>query len=272
MRTTCDALWEILHPLYMPKKTQEDWIEIANEFYERTNFPNVIGAIDGKHIRIKQPDNSGSLYYNYKKYFSCVLMAWTDADYKFVCIDVGAYGHSNDSEVFKNSNMGRRFQEKSFNIPNGRRLPNDENGKIIPFCIVADEAFGLADNILRPYARANLSYGKRIFNYRQTRARRMVECTFGILANKWRILHRPLDVNIEFCVSIVKACCILHNYVRTKDGIMFSDTLYECPFENFTYQENQRGRHLTGGVNVRQYLTSYFTSPQGSIPWQYDKI
>ncbi|CAI6350197.1 unnamed protein product [Macrosiphum euphorbiae] len=59
----------------MPKPTKEDWVEISNIFYSKTNFPNCLGAIDGKHIRCRNPNNSGSFYFNYKKYFSIVLMA-----------------------------------------------------------------------------------------------------------------------------------------------------------------------------------------------------
>ncbi|XP_065167386.1 LOW QUALITY PROTEIN: uncharacterized protein [Atheta coriaria] len=81
-KTTCEQIWNILQPLYMPIKQHGDWIKIADEFYSRTNFPNIIGAIDGKHIRIIQPEHSEPSYFNYKKFFSCVLMAWTDADYK----------------------------------------------------------------------------------------------------------------------------------------------------------------------------------------------
>lgn len=93
----------------MPEKSTEDWITIADQFYQRTNFPNVLGAVDGKHVRIIKPNNSGSSFFNYKKYFSIVLMAWVDADYKFVCVDVGSYGSSSDSSIFKQSNMGRRL-------------------------------------------------------------------------------------------------------------------------------------------------------------------
>ena len=65
-----------------------------------------------------------------------------------------------------------------------------------------------------------------------TRARRMVECAFGILCNKWRIFHRAIDVRPDFCDVIVKTCCILHNFVRQRDGCQFQDTLYECPLES----------------------------------------
>lgn len=62
----------------------------------------MIGAVDGKYIEIAKPDVSGSLYYNYKNYFSIILMAICDANYCFTCIKVGAYGGSSDSNVFKN--------------------------------------------------------------------------------------------------------------------------------------------------------------------------
>lgn len=272
VKSTCEQIWNVLHSHYMPEKSEENWIRIADEFYERTNFPNVIGAIDGKHIRIVQPQNSGSSFFNFKKFFSCVLMAWTDADYKFVHIDVGAYGSSSDSEIFKSSQMGKRLLENKLNIPSGRRLHNDDNGPVMPLCVVGDEAFGLSSHIIRPYAKKNLTYEKRIFNYRHTRARRLVECTFGILANKWRIFHRPLNVHINFAVKIIKAACILHNFVRVKDGVSFTDTLYECPLDRYNVSESNRGSNITNGVNVRQYLTSYFLQPHGSVPFQYDKV
>lgn len=118
VKATCIQIWNLLHPVYMPEKSVEDWINIANQFYGRTNFPNIIGAIDGKHIRIIQPANSGSGCFNYKKYFSIVLMAWVDADYKFVYIDIGANGAASDASIFLNSNMGKRLQQNQLNIPN----------------------------------------------------------------------------------------------------------------------------------------------------------
>ena len=63
------------------------------------NFPNYIGAIDGKHVMIQCPFNSGPLFYNYKSYFSVVLLAVASADYRFVMVDVRAYGSKNDSGV-----------------------------------------------------------------------------------------------------------------------------------------------------------------------------
>lgn len=87
----CAAVWKNLQPLVMPKPTQELWTKIEEEFRTIWNFPNCIGAIDGKHVNIRAPWNSGSLYFNYKKYFSTVLLAVVDAKYKFIIVDIGAY-------------------------------------------------------------------------------------------------------------------------------------------------------------------------------------
>ena len=60
----------------------------------------------------------------------------------------------------------------------------------------------------------------------------MVECTYGIMSNKWRIFHKPLDVGGLFADTIVKVCCVLHNVVRKKDGVRAKDEYYECSLED----------------------------------------
>lgn len=88
----------------------------------------------------------------------------------------------------------------------------------MPFVFIADEAFGLSGNVLRTYADRTLTDKKRIFNLRLTRERRYIECTFGMMTNKCRIFHRPLNVAMQLEVDIVKACCVLPNFVHTRNG------------------------------------------------------
>lgn len=63
----------------MPR-SQEQWQEVADEFARRWQFHHCLGAIDGKHIAIKKPNNGGSFFFNYKGFHSLVLLAlvgWT---------------------------------------------------------------------------------------------------------------------------------------------------------------------------------------------------
>ena len=84
----------------MPSPTEEIFQEIEKDFNIRWNFPNCVGSIDGKHIRIKCPPNFGSQYFNYKQYHSIVLQAIVDENLKFLIVDVGAYCKQRDGGVF----------------------------------------------------------------------------------------------------------------------------------------------------------------------------
>lgn len=57
----------------------------------------------------------------------------------------------------------------------------------------------LCDILMRPFAGYNLSVKKRVFDYRLCRARRYIECDFGILCLKWRNFNRALNVEKQFC-------------------------------------------------------------------------
>ena len=78
---------------------------------------HVIGAIDGKHVRIKCPKNTESLYCNNKGFFCPVLLAICDANYCFTLFDVGQYGSNNDSGALIHSNMRGYFEDYSNYIP-----------------------------------------------------------------------------------------------------------------------------------------------------------
>ena len=101
----------------MPEKKEDDCKNTANDFYHRKQFPNCIGVVDGTHIRMKMPAETGSLFYNYKHFFSILLLALVDANYCFIAVDVGAAGKSSDSNVFKNSNIGRKLESNTLGIP-----------------------------------------------------------------------------------------------------------------------------------------------------------
>lgn len=269
VKETCKILWSVLQEAEMPQPTEETWLQISDVFFSKTNFPNCLGSIDGKHIRCKNPNNAGSLYFNYKKYFSIVLIAIADANLNCIAIDVGAHGREADSSVFRESSFGKKLYSNLLQIPGPRVLPSTvDNAQ--PFVFVADEAFGLHTNVLRPYPGRGLNETRRVFNYRLSRARRTVECAFGVLTNKWRVLHTPILVEPEFCDNIVKACCILHNFVRKRDGSNYEDAELNCDVQLPNLQFN--GRNVSSrGVEIRDNYANYFMN-EGAVPFQYKEF
>ncbi|KAM4026803.1 uncharacterized protein ACNLHF_022662 [Anomaloglossus baeobatrachus] len=261
--TTCQALWDSLHSEYIPHPTEQDWLAIASKYQEICQFPNCIGAVDGKHIRIIKPARSGSEYFNYKKYFSIVLMAIADAEYKFIAVDIGAYGKSNDSQVFKLSAMGRNLYGNSFSFPAATPLPNTD-GPPMPFVCVGDEAFQLDKHLMKPFSSRALTHTRKIFNYRLSRARRMVECAFGILTAKWRVLTSAINLKVDNVDHVVKACVVLHNYLLS-NGDLATEEQVSNPlpeYRNITFRSSQ------DVLQVREQFAAYFVSPVGRLDWQ----
>jgi len=123
----------------------------AIEFHEKWNFPNCVGSIDGKHTRLRCPENSGSMYFNYKQYHSIVLMTVADASYRFLMIDVGRYGKDSDGGVMVNSKFYQRIENGSLKLSNKIKLPN--SNVLAPFVFIGDEAFPLRNYLMRPFPR-----------------------------------------------------------------------------------------------------------------------
>lgn len=105
IKEVCAVISDKLQTCLSLPATANDWMKTADGFEKHANFPHCIGSIDGKHIRLIQPADSGSMYYNYKHFFSLLLMAACDANYNFIYIDVGAYGKSSDSAIFQKTEL-----------------------------------------------------------------------------------------------------------------------------------------------------------------------
>jgi hypothetical protein len=125
IRDTCLALWESLQPEFVrAPSSEEDWKGISSEFYKSWNFPNCIGAIDGKHVTIQCPQGAGSTYHSYKEPHSIVLMAVCDAHYRFIIVDIGDAGRNSDGGVLANSTFRQALEAGSLAIPSPRQLPD----------------------------------------------------------------------------------------------------------------------------------------------------
>lgn len=283
---TTDALWKVLVPICVAPPSEDKWMQIATNFGIKWNFPNCIGAIDGKHVIIQAPPNSGSSYFNYKGSHSIVLLAVVDDNYSFSLVDIGAQGRQSDGGVLRNSAFGKLLYEHKLHIPAPQKITVD--GPELPFVIVGDEAFPLSENLLKPYSsKGGLPLNEAVFNYRLSRARRISENAFGILNARWRIYTRNMIGKMENIISAVKATKGLHNFIirkysnnsymspalidSEKDGVMIPGT-----WRNYPTQLGYIGR---GGSNtyrrnpkeIRDEYCRYFNE-EGAVSWQWDRI
>lgn len=279
----CEAIFNAYaDEVLEPPDDAGDWLEIEEGFRTKWNLPNCVGAIDGKHIAIRKPHKSGTLYHNYKGFFSMVLMAVVDADYKIIWADIGGVGHQSDAQIFNASDLSRCLEHNTLDFPQDRPLPGDDQP--FPFYFVGDDAFALRPRMMKPWGSRHLSRPCRIANYRISRARRVSENCFGILANRWRILLTTMMQAPPVVQWIVRALCCLHNVMRIRFPTAFIRLLDQeddqhqlLPGE---WRENvrqllplnpvlPRGQYdLKSGTENRRYLTAYLNSPAGSVPWQ----
>lgn len=238
-------------------------------------MPNTVGAIDGKHVTIKKPINSGSSFFNYKQHHSIVLMAVVDANYKFVFIDVGSKGRFPDGSIFDNCILKRKMINKQLHLPEPKGLPGRED-IVVPHVIVGDAAFPLMENLMRPFPQRQVidNYRNKVFNYRLSRARQTVECAFGILSSRFRIFLRPFEMKVETVDKIVMASCVLHNYLRTKSmGQNIDEDIENLPHpQQLVPLPRSRGRISKRAFEIREQFTDYFNSVEGRVTWQKHSV
>ena len=162
--------------------------------------------------------------------------------------------------------------------------------------IVGDAAFPLRVDLMRPYPGHNLPEDEAVFNYRQSRARRVIDNSFGIVSVRWRIFRRPILANPENVIGIVKATICLHNFLRQSD-LGKQPTERYCP-PGFADHEDQEGNVIEGqwrrevdvdtsiiragrvGANrygidaasVRNTLKRDFSSEEAALPCQVQHV
>lgn len=192
--------------------------------------------------------------------------------------------------VFIISHLGYAIENNKLNIPAPTNLPMSQ--KIVPYVFVADDAFGLKTHTMKPFPSQYLPLDERIFNYRLSRARRVIENAFGIAASRFTIFRRPIVANVQKTTEITEAVVSLHNFLIRNNS---SNACRYCP-RGFIDQENATGitvgewrntEHDTLGLQplrrigsnnysrdaslVRQGYKEYFSS-EGAVDWQWQIV
>lgn len=207
-------------------------------------------------------------------------MAISDANYCFLMLDIGAEGRQSDGGIFRKSEIGIGFENMTMALPKPTQV--EVNGPELPYVLVADEAFALTPYMMRPFPRSkHLDVKKKVFNYRLSRARRVVESAFGLLAARWRIYRKPINTSLNTAIKIIQATTVLHNYViqhektllpveriYSKNNIEDTNLIYAGAFSEI----NALNKNLYGqyAAQVRNHYADFFMNA-GAVEWQWDK-
>lgn len=214
-----------------------------------------------------------------------------DARYCLTIVDVGAAGRESDGGIFSRSQFGKRFISNNLDFPNKAKLPGTDIE--VPHLCVADAAFPMRPNLLKPYGGKRLTKKQMIFNYRLSRSRRCIENCFGIMAARWRFLRRPAIASPDRVESFVRAACVLHNYLQLGEDTLPDEQRLYCPsgfadtyasngslipgqwraddpsmFQTVALTNAPCNRYGSAASKIRDTLADYFVSDAGSVNWQ----
>lgn len=212
-------------------------------------------------------------------------MDLVDANYCFLYANIGCQGRISEGGVFRNTSLFKKIEENDLMLPPDQRLPSSEIS--IPYVFVADDAFAFGPRIMKPYARTyERGRAERAFNYRLSRARRVVENVFGIMSSVFRVLRKPMLLDPNKVSNITLACALLHNFLRKSNT---SKTIYtpQGTFDMESAKTDNPGlwRQDQGDMTsllplrnvprkpgaeakrIRNAFADYFTTV-GKVPWQ----
>lgn len=235
---------------------------------------------DGKHVAFRASKEDASQYFNYKGFSSIVLMALVDANYNFLYVDVGCNGRANDNNVFERSTLYTAINSNFLDLPDDECLPGT-NLKV-PYIFVADAAFTLTTRMLKPYGGRGEDCEK-VFNYRLSRARRVVENAFGILANRFRVLQNEINLNVTKVQDIVLATCALHNFLKRMEKsaisvdtentntVSISPGIWRQHVSLTKLRATTSNRAANQAMKVRNSYCKFFNTI-GFVPWQWEAI
>ena len=223
-----------------------------------------------------------------------VLMAVCDTNYRFILFDFGQYGSNNDNGVLQKSIMGKKLENNDLNIPPATHYSGC-NYDPLSYFLVGDEIFPLKTYIMRPYPGSGLTKPEAVYNYRHSRARGVIENTFGILCSRWRIFFTPINAKAENVEMTVMACIALHNYLKTTYNSRYCPASYinretadgqviegnwrrESPsrstaanvHESFHALQGRRSRD--NALHMRDCLKDYVNSEEGSLERQLSYV
>ena len=263
--STCKAVKEITRILsrnlatrFIIYPTSKEEVEKINgEFLKKFGFPKITGCVDGTHIPISEPHENSHDYFSYKMKYSINVQAMCDARGKFIDVDIKWPGSLHDARVFANSAVQNNYRNGMFKLFYDELTPG---GELVPQLLLGDPAYPLLPYVMKEYETCK-NDSEVMFNTMLRSARNQIECAFGRLKARWRMLLRPIDLKLEDVPDVILACFVLHNFCEERniepvlpdtDVIIINERLNQ-PTKDAVYTYN-----TSDGAVVREAITRYF--------------
>ena len=211
VKEVCLVIVKCLLPKYIKMPTGTALRDNVEAFKQTHGFPQCIGAVDGTHIPIISLQQCPTDYYNRKGWHSIILQGTVDHAGRFIDMYVGCPGQVHDVQVFANSSLYRRGQSGTL-FPD---LKESVAGKEVPFVLLGDPAYPLLHRLMKAFPNNECLLDQQVtFNYCLSKARVVVEHSYGRLRGRWRCLLKRLDVDVRVVPELVAASCVLHNIYK----------------------------------------------------------
>ncbi|XP_062596055.1 putative nuclease HARBI1 [Saccostrea cucullata] len=211
---------------------------IKTGFYRLAGFPNVVGCIDGTHVRIQAPSHDENSFVNRKGYHS--IQAVCDHDGKVTNINASWPGSVHDSHIFRTSQIRTYLEE-------------EENGLFENGVLLGDSGYACRPFLLTPYANPQTEPEEK-YNQAHARTRSEIERTFGRLKRRFHVLHSEIRMKPDRACRIIIACAVLHNIAINLGEPEDEDEVEEDQPQVPAFQGQQDGR------GVRDYVTQHYFS------------
>lgn len=223
------------------------------------------------------------------------MVAVVNANYEFLYFDFGFYGGGEKDYIYTDTSFFENMINETMNLPKESPLPGTEVSA--PYIFVSDTDY-IIENFMRPYSKENLTNEEKIFNYRFSRAKRVADNAFGILYERFGVLHQNIYIQKDEADlnAVGVACCALHNYLaKTNKDYIPRESLDIEDENNLSFQtaswrlKREEGVHWRDthpllllpqgpekvndyrGESVREVFTKYFNN-EAKLPFQEQMV
>lgn len=251
----CDILRRKAASFIKFPKSDDEVRKVIGGFEDISVFPQVVGALDGTHIKIIAPKENKYDFLGRKVFYSVLVLGVADSYCKFIHASAGCPGAVSRAEMLRNSALQRDIQNGVILNTPGRLIDGNE----VKPLIVSNSSFDLSSWLMTPYVPTpNVTPSESSFNAALSSAREKIVQAFGLLRGRWRCLLETLKEDTLRVPTTVIACCVLHNLcIDLGDNAPVEPVVTQDDMELFDDDSDDWSAMEEGGKELREKIRNY---------------